>query len=175
MVHQKNLSIMKLHEIIVERNRLGAHLNDLTREYESNRKKINGQLSELERLESAAMNDLNIDYIQIAEGLLRVSGDPYGRTSDVSEFGGPTIAAAAILDIANGCCHLRKQFFGNKTYAHFYQRCDCEYGYGPSHGGIVDRISLKEEGLKLELTSDEKDACIYYLKNYKKIKELAVS
>lgn len=46
-----------------------------------------------------------------------------------------------------------------------YQRSDCEYGFIPSHGGVVDSIGLTSEYLKKDLTDYEIEACIYYLKN----------
>lgn len=76
-----------------------------------------------------------------------------------------TIAEAAIIDIANGCKYLKSRYFGNKRYSGFYQRCDSKYGSGPRHGSTVDRIGLKNPST--ELTDDEKDACIYYLKVWK--------
>lgn len=158
---------MKLHEIIARKIELNRQQSILTKEYQETLKTITTEYDSLERLEKAAMNDLNIDYIQIAESVMYVHGNPYGLTDDRG-----FIADAAISDIANGCKKLKKEYFGNKVYSGYYQRCDCEYGYGPSHGGIRDEIGLKSDVRKRELTSDEKDACIYYLKNYTKINEL---
>lgn len=162
---------MKLHEIVKEKSELHQKHGNLKREYDIEISKINNRIKELERIESAAMNDLNIDYIQIAESILRVYGNPYGITDNCES----TIAYYAITDIATGCNHLKKEFFGNKRYSGYYQRNDCNYGYGPSHGSTVDYIGLKDDARKRDLTGEEKDACIYYLRNYKKIKELTVS
>lgn len=164
-------TVMKLHEIIKRKSELGAEHGDLREKYQSATEKINKEVKELERLEAAAMSDLNIDYIQIAESVMYVRGNPYGKTDDV-KVGHSAIAFSAINDIASGCAHLKKEYYGNKTYSGYYQRTDCSYGMGPSHGGIVDEIGLKDSARKRELTSDEKDACIYYLRNYEKIKAL---
>lgn len=158
---------MKLHEIIAKKIELNSQQNTLTKEYQKSLKIITTEYESLERLEKAAMNDLNIDYIQIAESVMYVDGNPYALTDDRG-----FIADAAISDIATGCKKLKTEYFGNKVYSGYYQRCDCSYGYGPSHGGIRDSIGLKDGARKRELTSEEKDACIYYLKNYAKIKEL---
>jgi hypothetical protein len=165
-------TVMKLHEIIKRKSELGAEHGKLHKEYETAMGKIKSEVQELERLETAAMNDLNIDYIQIAESVMYVRGNPYGVTDDVSKFGSSKIAFKAINDIATGCSHLKKEFYGNKTYSGYYQGCDCNYGYGPNHGSICDEIGLRDSARKRELTSDEKDACIYYLRNYEKIKAL---
>jgi len=55
----------------------------------------------------------------------------------------------------------RKEYFGIKNYAGFGdQRCDCEQGYGPTHGSIVFEIdynrknpSVDEDGINLILTA----------------------
>lgn len=166
---------MKLHEIVKRKSELGATYGNLKKEYDEKVKAIQSEVKNLERLETIAMNDLNLDYVQIAESVMYVRGNPYGETDDVSKFGSSAIAFCAINDIANGCSHLKKEFYGNKTYSGYYQRCDCEYGYGPSHGWIKDEIGLKRDATKRDLTDEEKDACIYYLRNYKKIKGLTVS
>jgi hypothetical protein len=164
---------MKLHEIIKKKSELSVELFNMKKDYEAITGKIKADVQELERLEAAAMNDLNIDYIQIAESVMYVRGNPYGKSDDVTKFGYSVIAVQAINDIATGCSHLKKEFYGNKIYSGYYQGCDCSYGYGPSHGGICDEIGLRDSARKRELTSDEKDACIYYLRNYERIKALA--
>lgn len=155
----------KLFEIVSEKNSLIKQREELKKAYEKSLKILNGNISELERLESLSQ-DNNIEKIQLAETVLYVYGNPYGSTSDSA-----TIAQQAINDIAIGCTHLRKEFFGNKRYDGYYQGSDHPYGYGPKHGSICDEIGLRPDARKRELTDDEKDACIYYLKNYQKIAE----
>ena len=48
----------------------------------------------------------------------------------------------AISEIqADGAAALKTRYLGIKNYAQFGdQRCDCEYGMGPRHGGIVFRV-----------------------------------
>ena len=65
---------------------------------------------------------------------------------------------------------MKKQYFGNKRYSGYYQESSHSYGMGPSHGSIVDEVGLKQDARKRDLTDEEKDACIYYLKNYTAIK-----
>lgn len=162
---------MKLFEIVNRKTELGAEYGKIHEEYINATNKIKSEVKSLEELESIAMNGINIDYVQLAESVMYVNGNPYGATDEVKRSGYATIASNAICDIASGCKHLKKQFYGNKEYSGYYQRTDCEYGMGPRHGSIVDEIGLKGQSTQRDLTDDEKDACIYYLKNYAKIKE----
>ncbi|HHX31451.1 MAG TPA: hypothetical protein GX712_02540 [Bacteroidales bacterium] len=159
----------KLHEIVKERFTKQNELSQKTEAFKKEQAKLNSEIQELLRLENVAHNGLDLDKIQIAEKLIWIRGNPFGKTSDVTKFGGIVIAECAIIDIAEDCKKMRTQFFGNKKYEGFYQRCDCEYGYGPRHGSIVDRIGLIDK--EHQFTDDEKDACIYYIKNYNAVKE----
>lgn len=157
----------KLFEIVKLRKEAETELSNARDNFKKQEDLLIKKLDELIRLENLGGKNIDVEKIQLAENVISVNGDPYGRADS---YLGKTIADYAIEDIANGCQHLRTQFFGNKRYESFYQRCDCEYGYGPRHGYIVDRIELRDPS-KFELTPDEKDACIYYLKNYNIIKE----
>lgn len=151
----------KLHEIITELNELHSQKDTIAKAFDRQITNINAEISELKKLKALALSSHAIDLIQIAEEIINVSGNPYGITSDQG-----TIAASAINDIANGCARLKTAYFGNKRYDGYYQREDHEYGYGPKHGYIVDEISLRETYRNKELTSEQKDACIYYIATY---------
>ena len=157
-----------LNTIVLERSQKQDELSKKTREFEDERRRLSSEIAELSRLEILGCEGLSLQLIQIAEKVISVKGNPYGITSDMSN-GHKNIAELAILDIAQGCPSLKKEYYGNKIYGSYYQRCDCKYGYGPSHGSIVDSIELRDR--KGDLSEEEKDACIYYLHNYKKIKE----
>ena len=156
---------MKLFEIVKRRHLLQQEMIQKADAYKKERDRNQAEVDEMLRLEDVAQKGLDVEKIQIAKKLLRVAGDPYGVTDGGEKY---IIAEAAIIDIANDFKHLRTQYFGNKEYGHFYQRCDCRYGFGPTHGGIVDSIGLVNANH--EFTDEEKDACIYYLKNYNAIK-----
>jgi hypothetical protein len=158
----------KLHEIVKERFEKQKELSKITDEFNKEQKRLDSEIQELVRLESVGQNGIDLEKVQIAETVLSIQGDPYGRV----DGGYTTIADLAVVDIAKGCEFMKTQFFGNKTYSSYYQRCNCEYGYGPRHGGIRDSIGLKRNYRKEELTDEQKDACIYYIKNYKAISEL---
>jgi hypothetical protein len=157
----------KLYEIIKERFEKQQELSQKTKAFNIECELLNKSIDELLRLENIAQTGLDLEKIQIAETILAIYGDPFGK-ADIT-FNLPTIAELAIIDIANDCKHLRTNFFGNKRYESYYQRCNCKYGYGPSHGSIVDSIGLIN--IKHQFTDDEKDACIYYIKNYNLVKE----
>lgn len=156
----------KLHEIVKEKTSLQQELNKLTEKFEEKKKELMKGILKMDRLERISLTGADISKVQIAETILYVEGNIYGNTDNMHKFYEKHIAVEAINDIANGCEKLKKEYFGNKEYSGFYQRCDCSYGMGPTHGGIVDRIGLINP--KRKLTDDEKDACIYYLGNYNK-------
>lgn len=124
---------------------------------------LNSEISELERLEKICCSGLNLSLIQLAETIIKCTGKPH------TSVGGRIITDVAAIDIANDCKILRDGYFGNKIYAGLYQKCDCSYGYGPKHGSIVDSVELKSRMMRSPLTSEQKNAAIYYLKNYEKI------
>lgn len=159
---------MKLHEVVKARKQYEDMLANERSTFVKLEKDLLEKIENFKRLEVIGSENIDIEKVQIAEKILEVEGDPYGMTNDCKK----TIAESAIEDIANGCEYLQKRYFGNKRYDRFYQREDHEYGYAPKHGHIVDSIGFRRDLLSKELTGDQKDACIYYLKNYQKIKEV---
>lgn len=127
-------------------------------------REINAEIERLRRLEAVAAAGVDIAKVQLAETILVVEGQPSIHVD------GRCIADEAIRDLATGCRHLKKEFFGNKRYDSYYQACDCSYGMGPRHGSIVDEVGLNRDARGRELTAEETDACIYYLMNYSTIK-----
>lgn len=168
------MEMKKLFEIVKEKHELKLQLSGQEKTFNNFKKDMQAKICELERLEKLASENNDLEKIQLAETVVYVHGNPYGRTSDVNQFNYATIAEQAIIDLANGCRHLKRQFFGNKRYEGYYQGTDCEYGMGPRHGSIVDQIGLKQSARTRDLTDEEKDACIYYLRNYEKIKTVAI-
>lgn len=154
---------MKLNEILKRRQEISIELGRLSKEYEKMTGIFKKENEELARLESIAVNDVTLDYVMIAEKILYTRGNP----SNTCER--EVLTELAAYDIAHGGKHLAKEFYGNKNYGSYYQRCDCQYGYGPRHGSICEEVGLRSEYRGEELTDEEKDACIYYLKNFKKI------
>jgi hypothetical protein len=161
----------KLHEIVNERVDKSKQLQNARKEFEKLEKNLNLEINELIRLENISTEGVDLEKVQLAETIIYIRGNPFG----IIDGGGVRISDLAISDIAKNCEHLKTEFYGNKTYEGYYQRCNCSYGMGPRHGGIRDEIGLNPDARKRDLTSDEKDACIYYINNYSKIKEQKVN
>lgn len=157
---------MKLNEIVKQRQIKVEAKRGLIEEYTKNIKDLDKQIKTLTEKEALLLNDMNLDKVTIAEEILTCEGDV------TIICGGEVLTELASIDISNGCPRLKKHYFGNKEYSGFHQRCDCEYFFGPKHGGISERIQLNVEYRGKDLTDDQKDACIYYLKNYKRIQSL---
>ena len=157
----------KLFEIVAERNQKQIELAGLRKEFEAKEKSLLNEIQSLLKLENTAENGFDVVKIQLAESVLSVCGNPYGN----ADGGVKKLAERAIIDIANNTQFMRKQYFGNKRYSGYYQESSHSYGMGPSHGSIVDEVGLKQDARKRDLTDEEKDASIYYLKNYIAIKE----
>lgn len=154
--------MIKLNKVVKKRSDKQGELFKIEQEFSKTKKDLQNEIAELLRLEQIVSDEIDPLKVQVAERILCVKGNPFGKVDE-----GNTIADSAIVDIANDFDKLRKKYFGNKVYAGYYQRCDCEYGMGPGHGRVVDRIGLKNP--ELHYTGDDKDACIYYIKNYERI------
>lgn len=152
---------LNLSEIITNISNNKKNYIELKTAYLDQKASLFRELEQLETLKKLALDsNINIVLVQIAESILDILGDI--TALDINEI--------AALKIAKG--GLRRGYVGNKQYQSFHQRADNDYGYGPKHGSIVERIGLKPEYRVVELSDKEKDACIYYLLNYSKIKEI---
>lgn len=156
---------MKLHEIILEKGSLLQDLQKAKADFETIEKKITARMSDLNRLEKLALENHDIEKIQMAEKILYCIGNPDAVVEN------RRLTERAAIDIALNHPHLSEKYYGNKRYGSFYQGSDHTYGMGPSHGHIVDEVGMKHESRGQMLCDEEKDACIYYLKNYSKIKQ----
>ena len=158
----------KLFQVVKEKDELQKEKLNLTKAYKQKCDELDDKINELKRLEAIGSDGLDLDKIQMAEKIIYCHGNPDGSCE------GEVLTELAAIDIANDHPHLSKRYFGNKRYSGFYQRTDCSYGMGPSHGGIVDEVGMKNESRGQMLCDEEKDACIYYLKNYSKIKSMNI-
>lgn len=164
----EKLTKLPLNQVVKQKIDLQKELNALTAEFDEKKKAISAKMFDLQRLEELAYNDHDINKIQVAESVINCRGD---ITAWVD---GASLVDRAIADIALGCKNLRERYFGNKRYDGYYQNSNHTYHMGPSHGYIVDEIGLKQEFRHGNLTDEEKDACLYYLINYNKIKSQKV-
>ena len=160
-----------LSQTVAERIALEQQLSELTARYQKEKDTLVRSISKCKEDEQCYSDGLDVEAIDRAKKVVYVYGNPYAKTDDTKYDGSNYIAVLAINDIATGCIHLKRAFFGNKTYAHYYQRCDCHYGMGPSHGSIRDEVGLTKECRSRDLTEQEKDDAIYFLKVYQRYKE----
>lgn len=84
---------MKLHEIVKQRNELVAEREQLKRIYEESKSMLDSKIKTLMELESIGSNNIDIDKVLVAEKVMRVGGNIYGRTNGDSA----TIAYDAII------------------------------------------------------------------------------
>lgn len=77
-------------------------------------------------------------------------------------------------DILNDFNTLRYEYLGYKEYMQFYQRDDHTYGYGPTHGSIVESIGLTSDYRRrnYKFTDEEKEACLYLLANIEHLRSI---
>ncbi len=77
---------------------------------------------------------------------------------------------AAIQDLLKGAPQMHREYFGTKSYDRWHgQACDCSYGMGPRHGSIIFEIGLTREARTRDLTEEEINAAVYYLRSLEKI------
>jgi hypothetical protein len=111
---------------------------------------------------------LDTDKIALAETIIRIRGWDQ-RSGEWENCREDAIRQLATGVTKNSYTDLWQRFFGVKDYAQWSgQRCDCEYGYGPSHGHITFAIGLTDETRQRDakqLTPEETEAAIYYLIN----------
>lgn len=72
---------------------------------------------------------------------------------------------AAVRDLQEGLPRLRGTYFGVKAYDRWSaQRSDSSYGFSPKHGSIWFRVGLRHPALAGEVTEEDRQACIRYLR-----------
>lgn len=159
---------MKISEIVKARLMLEDELESIEREYKEKVQSLSLRIEKCKEKERLMSTGFDIEKIELGRKLIEITGNPYAYNDDVKHES-QTIASLAIEDILNGCKHLKGEYFGNKQYAGFYQRCDCRYHYCPTYGTIVDEIGLNVRDR--ELTPEEVEAAVYYIKVYPEIKK----
>lgn len=116
-------------------------------------------------------NGIDTALVQLAESVVHVVGlfDNAGQDRESAR-------EDAITEILSGGGKLRSEQFCTKTYASWHgQRSDHAYGYGPRHGWIIFRIGLTPEARKRDLTAEEIEAAVYYLRNLSRIQAAATA
>lgn len=156
-------------KIIKERLALEAELKAMTESFERRKKELTQQISQHKEQEQIVSSGLDLEKIELGKKVLYVYGNPYERCQDTKSDGSNTLAKLAIADILDGCKHLRKEYFGQKRYEGYHQRSDHPYGFGPSHGSIVEEVGLRNR--EKELSDEEVEAAVYYLTVWQQLPE----
>ena len=161
---------MELLELTLDKQKLIKERQHLQDEYKDKLKTIDDTLKDIEVRIQLSLDGISFPRIERAERFVRVSGklpklDILDTTSQRHR-----LLQEAMLDLANGCPRLSKEYFGIKNYDGFGdQRSDHTYGYGPKHGSIVFRVSLTNSE-SIPHGNDLED-CLYYLGNFQKVQQ----
>ena len=155
----------KLHEIVSERSQLKKDLVILREGFERNEKLLMKKIDDLDRLQKLATSTshgFDLEKIQLAESIMYIKGNPLGKMLNLW----------AVSILANNPGYFQSEYVGNKRYSGYYQESDHSYGMGPKHGNIVDEIGIRENVRGKSLSNGQRDACIYYLINIEKIRDV---
>ncbi|MBD9658079.1 hypothetical protein [Pantoea sp. PNT03] len=133
--------------------------------YEMDIKNVDAEILRLTQRMNIA--NAGLDEEMVKRGMVVISfGDVKGIPERMS------CVRDALDDLAGNATSLKHEYFGTKNYAHWSdQRCDCAYGYGPSHGSIVFHVGLNHDYRGKDLTPDDIECAIYCLLNIDKINE----
>ena len=143
---------------------LQIDLQALNEEYEKAKSALETELTKAKGRLNAAKAGIDSARLDLAVSVLRVKG------GFVESKQRADAVQSAIKQIADSETPMQRQFVGVKQYSGFGdQRCDCEYGCGPKHGGIVFAIEATER--ERAWTGEERDAAIYYLLNLREIQK----
>jgi hypothetical protein len=136
-------------------------VDEENKRHEAAKYKFAIELEELEKSRYAIMHSFDMDSIQTAKKYIYTKGVKVNSRGDAYRT-----LCECIADCSTGFKKIRREYFGCKDYSGFWgQGCDCEYGYGPSHGSIVFSIGLWPDARKTIDSIPESDACaiVYYL------------
>lgn len=154
-----------LKEIISRRQALTAKNAQKHKEHSAWCVRFTAELQELQQQESLLAAGVDLERLNHGEHVIYIRGD-YRKVGGEAS----SCIAAAKTDLAAGAPRLKKQYFGAKDYAHFRgQRCDCTYGFGPTHGSIVFAIGLTDAARNMDLTDEMIEDALYVLANIDKV------
>lgn len=162
-MEKNNYSLLELNRRLVE----------LDNQYEIKIKEFDEYKSAYKRCRNNILENINltkhsVDTEKFNHGLniLRLQFPDIRRFSaDSPRYGEmkADIINDAKRDLANGAPKLKKVYFGQKYYECYDQREDHEYGMGPRHGSIYQRIGLKNPSS--ELSDYDLECALYVLEN----------
>jgi hypothetical protein len=156
-------TLLELHKSLIDLdNEYKAKTNDFKKYqeyYATMKKKIESKIN-------MKKHDINIEMFENGLSLLHLEF-PFKREGFSDKRTYIMIYSSLIedakKDLATGAKYLSCKYIGQKYYSGYDQRCDCEYGYGPSHGSIYQRIGLINPSNKL--SEYDIECCLYVLEN----------
>jgi hypothetical protein len=145
---------MSLHKLEVELINLSDELKAENGRHKKTVDDYKKKIKEVERQKGMFLQGIDLEKINVAETVLNVFGLEENFDADRTN--------KAIRGLATNDGAIYVKYYGVKDYQGFiHQGCDCEYGYGPTHGQIVFSIGLRNPDHKL--TEKETECCLYYL------------
>lgn len=147
--------------ITATRDKLRRDLFQENKKHDETVKILRSRIDILDREEQIALADIDLAFVRIAREVLEVKGEPYNIVD------GRSIVEVACSDIALGCPELMKRRFANLQFRGKTGAWDLLYAQ-VAPGLVLDSVALLKQ---VPLTDIQTEACIYYLRNYKKIRE----
>ena len=152
--------------IIKERLELKTEMENKKKEYNAFIENANLRLSFLSNEENLLSHSIDLEKFHHGQSILKVelpySEDWYTKKR-IYQMIYSNIINDAKNDIVDGAKRLKKEYFGQKRYESYDQRCDCEYGMSPRHGYVYQKVGLSKP--QVELSEYDIECCLYYLNN----------
>ncbi len=140
---------------------------EATKRHAEELKTIDWEIAEAKRQRNLLVEGLDAAKIELADHVIYVSGDYERAGQDRTEC-----REDAIRALLAGGGRLRTEYFGTKSYDRWCgQRSDHAYGMGPRHGSVGFAIGMQRTIRGRDLTADEIDAAVYYLRNLERIQD----
>ena len=145
---------------------LNETLKKVTEAYVRQRDELECAIKQQKQKLQLLLDGSDLQRVELAESVLKVRGLYKNAGEDRR-----SVIEDAIKEFAsNRGAAFAHKYFGTKDCAHWHgQRCDCSYGMGPKHGWIVFSIGLESEARKRDLSDEELNAVLYYLRSIDRI------
>lgn len=156
-------------ELETERTNLLKEIDAETKRHQDALSNLRNSLIQINTSLNLLTNNLDVERIQRAEKILYVRG-LFSKAGDDKQ----KVLENSIQQILAGGGILFSSYLGTKSYDRWYgQYIDCRYGRCPSHGSVIFEIGFTDSFRKNNhpMNDDEKNDCIYYLRNLNTIQE----
>lgn len=138
---------------------------DAVKRHTEELRSIEWEIAEATRQRNLLLDGLDAAKIELADHVIYVRGDYERAGQDRAQC-----REDAIRELLAGGGRLRTEYCGTKSYDRWHGQWSCHpYGMGPSHGSIIFEIGMQRTVRGRDLTADEIDAAVYYLRNLERI------